>query len=76
MILSKCAHQEFLSDKNSLLINDVVELCILSIKHLFFLVIIFLLFVFIIDIIFSLIGIDALRTILVVTILLAIVVAV
>lgn len=76
LIFSKRAHQELLADKNSLLINYVVELGIFSVKHLLFLVIILLLFVLIINIILSLISIDALRAILVVTILLAIVVAV
>ena len=69
-------HKKLLTDKDSLLINDVVELCILRIKHLFLVVVFLIIFIFIVNIILSLICIDAPSSIFVITILLSIIVTI
>lgn len=69
-------HEKLLSDKDSLFINDVVELCILRIKHLFLIIVFLIIFVLIVNIVFSLICIDTSSSIFVITILLSIIVAI
>jgi hypothetical protein len=65
--------QEFFSDLDSLLVDDVVKFGVFGVEDLLLIVILLVIFIFIVDVIFALVGVDALGAVLVVPIWLVIV---
>ena len=68
--------KQLFSNQNPLLVNNVVEFGILSIKHFLFVIFFLIILVFIIDIVLSLVGVDTLSSIFVIPILQAVIVVV
>ena len=56
------ALQQFFSNQNAFFINDIVELCVFSVKHLLVFLLFFVIFVLIIDVFVFLIRVEALCT--------------
>jgi hypothetical protein len=72
----KLVDKELFSNKNPLFVNNIVELSVFRIEHFIVLFVFLVIFIFVVDVFFSLVCIDALGTVLGVSICLAVGVAV